>query len=158
MLVRGELDALLGWIGTQNLVDRSTVDPRTDPMVRTLFDPPAEAKRYYAKTKIYPINHCVVIRRSIVEQQPWVVQNIYAMFEAVKKRNAAALAGNVEPLYDTGLLDRQFEPALKTDVMPYGIKANRHVLETITRSVVEDGLAQRQVGLDELFAAETLDT
>ncbi len=41
--------------------------------------------------------------------------------------------------------------------MPYGIKANRHILETITRTNVEDGLAKRQVGLEELFSPNTLE-
>lgn len=159
MIVNGDLDALLGFLPERNLVDRSTVDPRTDPHVRYLFDPPsAEAKRYYEKTNIYPINHCVVIRRSIAEQHPWVVKELYDTFVRAKERNARELAGNLEPFYETGLLARDVAPVLRKDVMAYGIAATRHVLETITAAVVKDGLAQRRVGLDELFAAELLDT
>ena len=41
--------------------------------------------------------------------------------------------------------------------MPYGVKSAHQVLETITRFVHEDGLANRRVGLDELFSANTLE-
>jgi 4,5-dihydroxyphthalate decarboxylase len=157
MLIDGELDALSHWIDARNLVDRSVVDPRTSPNVRYLFDQAEEAKRYYAKTNIYPINHCMVVRRSIVERYPWVVLNLYALFEEVKTRNARALERTLEPHFDTALLGKDVAATLKTDVLPYGVKRSKHVLETITRSVVDDGLAKRQVGLDELFAPNTLD-
>ena len=157
MLIDGELDALSHWIDARNLVDRSHVDPRQSPNVRYLFDRAAEAKRYYAKTHIYPINHCVVVRRSIVEQYPWVVLNIYNMFDAVKTYNARTLDLALEPYYDAGLLSSELGPQLQTDLLPYGVKRSRHVLETITQSVVDDGLAQRRVGLDEIFAPNTLD-
>jgi 4,5-dihydroxyphthalate decarboxylase len=157
MLIDGEVDALSHWIDARNLVDRSHADPRTSPNVRFLFDRAAESKRYYAKTKIYPINHCVVVRRSIVEKNPWVVLNLYNMFEAVKKRNTSELDHALEPYFETGLLGRDAAPVVHADLLPYGIKRSRHVLETITQSVVDDVLAKRQPGLDEMFAPNTLD-
>ena len=157
MLIDGEVDALSYWIDARNLVDRSIVDPRTSPNVRYLFDRAGEAKRYYAKTNIYPINHCVVVRRSIVEKYPWVVLNLYNMFEAVKARNAHLLELALEPYFAAGLLAGDVGPAVRTDLLPYGVKRSRQVLETITKSVVDDGLAKRQVGLEELFAPNTLD-
>ena len=157
MLIDGELDALSHWIDARNLVDRSVVDPRKSPNVRYLFDQAAEAKRYYAKTNIYPINHCVVVRRSIVEKYPWVVLNLYSMFEAVKTRNARELDRALEPYFDAGLLGSDVAPTVHTDLLPYGVKRSRYVLETITKSVVDDGLAKRQIGLEELFAPNTLD-
>jgi 4,5-dihydroxyphthalate decarboxylase len=157
MLIDGELDALSHWIDARNLVDRSFVDPRKSPNVRYLFDQAAEAKRYYAKTNIYPINHCLVVRRSIVEKYPWVVLNLYNMFEAVKARNVHIIETNLEPYFESGLLARDVAPLLHTDLLPYGVKRSRHVLETITQAVVDDGLAKRRVGLDELFAPNTLD-
>jgi len=61
------------------------------------------------------------------------------------------------PYFESGLLDGDVAKTLHRDLMPYGVKANRHVLETITRSVFEDGLVKRQVGLEELFAPNTLE-
>jgi 4,5-dihydroxyphthalate decarboxylase len=41
--------------------------------------------------------------------------------------------------------------------MPYGLKAARPVLETVTQYVHEQGLCERRVGLEEIFAPTTLD-
>ena len=50
-------------------INRSTLDLRAHDKVRTLFpDPLAESARYYAKTGIYPVNHVVIMRRSLYEQ------------------------------------------------------------------------------------------
>ena len=157
MLIDGELDALEGWIDARNLVDRSSVDPRTSPNVRYLFDPATESKRYYEKTKIYPINHCLVVRRSIVKKYPWVVLNLYSMFEAAKASATGHLDAILAPYLESGLVGSDIVPKVHTDLMPYGVKRSRHVLETITRSVYEDGLAQRIVGLDEIFSPNTLE-
>jgi 4,5-dihydroxyphthalate decarboxylase len=157
MLVDGELDALIHFINQQNLVDRSTVDPMTSPNARMLFDPVAEAHRYFKKTNVYPINHGMVVRRSIVEQQPWVVLNIYDAFVRAKQRIAHQTHDDLEPYFDAGLFDATVAPALAIDPLPYGVKSSRHVLEMITQAVFDDGLAKRVVPLDELFAKNTLD-
>jgi 4,5-dihydroxyphthalate decarboxylase len=43
------------------------------------------------------------------------------------------------------------------DLWPYGIKANRHVLEAMVQFSYEQGLAERIIPLEELFARETFD-
>ena len=157
MLVDGELDAGR-WINAKNLIDRSSVDPLSSPKVRYLFtDPAAEAKRYFEKTNIYPINHMLVVRRSIVEKYPWVVLNLYSAFEEAKARSLQVRDANLVPYIESGLIDGKAVETLKTDLLPYGIKRSRHVLETITQSVVEDGLAQRRVALEELFSPNTME-
>src|SRR5260370_16564484 len=81
MLLAGELDATLLYLTDRNLVDRSRIDLSADKRVRPLFpDRAAEGRRYYAKTGIYPINHAVVVRRSLVEQHPWIALNLYSAF------------------------------------------------------------------------------
>ena len=99
----------------------------------------------------------MIVRRSIAERYPWVILNIFEAMQEAKDINAETLATSLQPYVDSGLLAPDAAAATKTDVMPYGIKRSRHVLETITRSVHEDGLAPRVVGLDELFARQTLD-
>lgn len=158
MLVAGKVDALMHYIAAQNLVDRSTVDPLTDKNVKHLFDPPSsEAHRYYQKTGIYPINHMMVVRRSIYEKHPWVVLNIFNAFRQAKEALMPELDMLLEPYYAVGTIDGAARKALHTDVMPYGVTSAKPVLETITRFVHEDGLTNRRVALDELFAKQTLD-
>ena len=43
------------------------------------------------------------------------------------------------------------------DYWPYGVEPNRTALEALMRYSCEQGLAQRSVPLDSLFAANTLD-
>ena len=67
MLIRGELDGSLHYLAENNLVDRSTVD--VSGVTRYLFpDPAAEGRRFFAKTGLFPINHTVVVRRSLLEK------------------------------------------------------------------------------------------
>jgi 4,5-dihydroxyphthalate decarboxylase len=47
---------------------------------------------------------------------------------------------------------------LGDDPYPYGIKANRAMLETIAGYSHEQGLTPRKINIEELFANELLDT
>jgi 4,5-dihydroxyphthalate decarboxylase len=44
------------------------------------------------------------------------------------------------------------------DFWPYGIQANRHTLEVMTRYSFDQGLAVRKLDVDELFAPATRST
>ena len=54
--------------------------------------PIAEGQRYFDKTGIFPINHGMVVRRSIYEQHPWVALNIFNAFRLAKERGRGAHA------------------------------------------------------------------
>jgi 4,5-dihydroxyphthalate decarboxylase len=158
MLVDGDLDALIHFSPGNNIIDRTTVDPLSSPMVRRLFDPPrAEAKRYYAKTGIYPINHCIVVRRSIAEKYPWVILNLYSAFREVKTRLDSELDRLLEPFVSTGLIDGPTIGTLHRDTMPYSINASKATLDALIDYLHTDGLIDRRVRMDELFAEQTLD-
>jgi len=158
MLVAGELDATLLYLTHNNLVDRSRIDLAADKRVRPLFpDRAAEGRRYYAKTGIYPINHTVVIRRTLVEKHPWIALNLYSAFAAARaevlRAGSAALASH----FETGVLGDDTRRALTSDPMAYGIKATRKVLETIADYVHAQGLTDRRVKFEELFAPVAMD-
>jgi 4,5-dihydroxyphthalate decarboxylase len=157
MLHAGELDASLNYFTVPNLVDRALTKP-ADDVVRRLFpDGAAEGRRYFAKTGIYPINHCVVVRRAIHERYPWVALNVFSAFAAAKASIEKKRDEILEPHLTTGILNGDGRKALATEPLPYGIRASRHVLETIAQYQHEQGLTNRAVGLDEIFAKSTLD-
>jgi 4,5-dihydroxyphthalate decarboxylase len=158
MLLAGELDASLLYLGERNLVDRSGVDLAHDPRVRPLFpDAVAEGARYFAKTGFFPINHGMVVRRSILEEHPWVALNLYKAFLAAKDLAAARTRELLDPYFRTGLLGLEARAAVAEDPYPYGVKANRKILEQIAHYSHEQGLTPRVIGLEEIFAASTLD-
>ena len=158
MLVSGELDATLLYLNNRNLVDRSTVDLESADFIEPLFrDRLAETTRYFKKTGIYPINHTVVIKRTLYEQHPWIALNLFHAFMAAKKEVERESAENLQSYFETGLVDAAGRDGLSEDPKAYGIRASRKVLETIARYVYEQGLSSRQVAVDELFASSTLD-
>jgi 4,5-dihydroxyphthalate decarboxylase len=158
MMVKGELDAVLHYLKERNLVDRSTIDLAANPGIKALFDDPAaEALRYYKKTGIYPINHCVVVRRSLLERHPWIALNLYAAFLSAKAEARRRMMDSLGHYLAAGLLTSEVRAALDADPMAYGLKAARHVIETLTQYVHEQGLSARRVGVEELFTPSTHD-
>jgi 4,5-dihydroxyphthalate decarboxylase len=158
MLLAGELDASLLYIADRNLVDRSGVDLTGNAAVRTLFpDPAAEGARYYQKTGLFPINHGMVVKRSLLEQHPWVAINLYKAMAEARDRVAARSRSLAGVYFDLGLLPQEKRSALAVDPFPYGVKGNLKVLETIAEYSHEQGLTPRVVKLDEVFAPSTLE-
>jgi 4,5-dihydroxyphthalate decarboxylase len=158
MLLSGELDASLLYLGERNLVDRSGVDLSGNPAIRPLFpDPAAEGVRYYQKTGIFPINHGVVVKRSLLEEHPWVAINLYKAFAEARDRVAARTRELSNVYFDLGVLPPSKRGAMSDDPYPYGVKANLKVLETIAEYSHEQGLTPRVVKLDEVFAPSTME-
>jgi len=99
-----------------------------------------------------------VVRRSLLERHPWIALNLYSAFVAAKEEIARYGQSHLQWYFETGLLDESVNRTLAdNDPLAYGFKASRAVLETIAQYVHEQGLSVRQVKLEELFAASTLD-
>lgn len=156
MLMNGELDGTLLYLSEKNLVDRSSAD--ISEVCHLLFeDPLAEAKRYYDKTGIYPINHAMVIKHDVHEKYPWAAVNIYHAFKAAKDEVDAVTRKTLEDYVACGLIDRTALQALHQSPKDYGIRSSRKVLETISEFVHKQGLTDRLVTIEELFAPSTLE-
>lgn len=158
MLVSGELDATLLYLNKRNLVDRSTIDIDQVAVVKPLFrDQQAEMRRFFAKTGIYPINHAVVIKRELYERHPWLALNLFHAFMAAKTEVERETLETIQSYFDTGLIDPAGRQGLLADPKAYGMKASRQVIETISQYVHEQGLTERRVAVEEMFAASTLE-
>jgi 4,5-dihydroxyphthalate decarboxylase len=159
MLLEGKLDGALRYLaGTDNLVDRSTVDLYRHPDFKTLFpDPHAEGVKFYRKTGIYPINHCMVIKREITDCHPWTVLNIFKAFVRANEMSEKARMEAVAYHLETGLLPPEARKALATPLIRHGIAANRKVLETTAQYSFEQGLTPRLMKLEELFAPSVME-
>lgn len=156
MLLDGDLDGTLLYLDKPNLVDRSTAD--ISGVCKLLFpDRTAESSRYYNKTGIYPINHAMVIKREVHEQYPWAAVNIYHAFMAAKAEVDRAAQKTMEDYTACGLIDPKANSMFSADPKAYGVRASRKVIETIAQFVHEQGLTDRQVKVEELFAPATME-
>jgi 4,5-dihydroxyphthalate decarboxylase len=159
MLAEGELDATLLYLRQTNIVDRSSIDLESLPQIKPLFaDATAESRRFFAKTGLFPINHAMVVRRPILDKNPWIAAEIFKLFVAARQKAVATAADVLQAFLLTGRVDPALPATLATDPMPYGIKGSRRELETVADWVVAQGLAARRVSLEELFAPAMLDT
>jgi len=158
MLLSGELDATLLYLTDNNLVDRSREDISTSTKIRRLFpDGIAEGQRYYKKTGLFPINHGMIVRRSIYEKDPWVALNLLNAFRLAKEGWLARVKEQTEAFWRLGLISAEDNKALTTDPFPYGVKSNQHTLETIAQYSNEQGLTPRVLKMEEIFAPSTLE-
>jgi 4,5-dihydroxyphthalate decarboxylase len=154
MIGDGEIDALV------TARAPSTFRKRPDAVKRLFPDYVAAEKAYYAKTRIFPIMHTVVIRRDVYEKHPWVAQSLHKALEASKAR-AMDLYGQTAamPAMLPWLVAHLEEArqVLGEDWWPYGLEPNRHVLDTFLRYHHEQGLSKRRLEPQDLFAKETLE-
>ena len=152
MLVAGEIDAVVGARMPLSFV-------RGDPRVQRLFpDYKAAEREYFRRTRHFPIMHCVVLRRRLYEEHPWVAANLMKALEA-SKRLALELAYDYNALrYTLPWLIPDLEDTMREmgpDPWPYGIAANQATLEAMCQYAQEQGLTARRVAVDELFAPNT---
>jgi 4,5-dihydroxyphthalate decarboxylase len=143
-----------------NTLDRSSriVGKNDWSKIRPLFpDRMMEGERFFKKHGFLPVNHTYIIRGDIYRKYPWVAFNLYSGFvkakalahEKLLERIPSALFFGVEYITKTRQL-------IGDDPFPYGIKANRTMLDTITSYSHEQGLTPRQMKPEELFAEQTL--
>jgi 4,5-dihydroxyphthalate decarboxylase len=122
MLLDGELDAVLG-------------ETSSDPRLKPLFpDPAAEALRWYAKHRIVPINHLVVVTGNLARERPDIVRELYDLFKQSKART---------------------EQSTGPDPVPFGVEANLRSLELIMAYADQQQLIPRRFSVDELFGPLT---
>jgi 4,5-dihydroxyphthalate decarboxylase len=155
MLADGELDAVYATRMP------STFHSRPNDVRRLFEDYVTVEQDYYSKTGIFPIMHTVVIRREVYEQNSWIAVSLYKAFSAAKNRVYA-------DLYELAALKTMLpwqvahvadvRRRLGDDWWPYGLDANRRVLETFLRYHHAQGLSHRCLTPEELFAPETLET
>lgn len=154
MLEAGELDGMIG-------ARAPSCFRRGAPNVARLFaDFRAVEQDYFRRTNIFPIMHVIGIRKSLVDQHPWLPVNVLKAFMKAKELCWYEL-GQIGHLFTSlpwGVAE--FDATKKLmgdDYWSYGIGHNRHVLEAFARYHHEQGLSARQVKIEELFPAATFE-
>ena len=152
MLADGAIDAL------HTARKPSTFDGRR---VKRLFPNYVEVERaYWRDTGIFPIMHVIAIRREVYEANRWIAMNLFQAFREAQKlcydglRETAALKGML-PWFNAHV--EETFATMGDDFWPYGLEKNRKALETFLRYHHEGGLSPRVLGVEEMFAPETLE-
>lgn len=151
MLAAGELDAIIS-------PDVARGIREGDPRIGRLFPDYKEVeKQYYKDSGIFPIMHVTTIRQSIVDQHPWVIDSLMDAFEKAKQIAYKRLVNpRVVPLawYQTAWEEER--ALLGQDPWEYGLsEVNRKNLELLIGYVHQQGLTERRITIEELFASST---
>lgn len=148
LLAAGELD---GYVGPRA--------PRSQNMRRLFPDFEAVETDYFRRTGVYPIMHCVAIRRELYEREPWVAQSLFKAFCAAKDVALSEMdhTSSLQTMlpWMHAMLERAKE-LLGPDIYPYGLEPNRATLETLGRYCLEQHLVREQRPIEQLFAPNTL--
>lgn len=151
-LAAGEIDALF----TAHVPSSYYESPDVD---RLFPDYKAAELDYFRRTGIFPIMHVIVIRRSILEDHPWLASSLYKAFEQARATAYADLkyrsALMVMLPWLSDHVDETVE-ALGDDYWSYGVEENRHTLDTFLRYSHSQGLSKRRFAPEDLFAESTL--
>jgi 4,5-dihydroxyphthalate decarboxylase len=132
-----------------------------DRRVRRLYrDYRSAETAYYRRTGYFPIMHLIVIRRDVYEAEPWVATSLFRAFCEAKAAAYQRIRFSGTSSAMVPWLAGEFEEAralFGAPYWPYGVARNRAELETMNRYAYEQGIAIRELSVDELFAPETLD-
>jgi len=120
MLLDGELDAAI----------YGAAMPKDARLKSVVADPDGEARVWYAKHHLVPVNHMVVVTDELARANPDAVAELYRLLEASKK--AAGPSGPI-------------------DAAPFGKEANRPCLELLISYAVQQQQIPRALSVDELW-------
>jgi 4,5-dihydroxyphthalate decarboxylase len=145
MLARGELAAAIG------------AGPVESPDVLPLFVHPREAEAaWYRKTGIYPVNHTVVVKDSLLQSDPTLAPRLFGAFKDAKAVFMKQLdSGATLPPDAQAIAQRR--SIVGDDPLPYGVEKNRKALEAIIQFARDQKILPRAVTAEEMFPRNTLD-
>jgi 4,5-dihydroxyphthalate decarboxylase len=155
MLRDGELDALFTARAPSSFL-------QGEKHIARLFPNTREAEMaYYKKTGLFPIMHLVGIRRTLAEQYPWMAASVYKAFCEAKALAMVDLCDVNALMVTLPWLEAETKETMAVmgqDFWRYGAHENVRDIEALLQYSHEQGLTQRKVGFNELFAPSTVDT
>jgi 4,5-dihydroxyphthalate decarboxylase len=142
LLLAGELDAVVN-AGIENdaVVPLLPEDATWDSLRETGF---------------VPINHLIVVRDELLAAHPGLATAVFEAFAAAKRPYLERLRRGEGDAKQDRLLRRAMEITGGADPMPYGVEANRAVLEKLMDNAIKQGILTKPATLEDVFVPETL--
>jgi 4,5-dihydroxyphthalate decarboxylase len=158
LLLAGDIDGLLAPKPPQAFLAGNP------DITRVIPDFEAAEIEWHRQTGFFPIMHLLAIRKTLVDDNPWLPKAIFDASVAARdiavKRLESIWLGNSNRL-SLPWLNASMERTLDTlgaDYWSYGFAANRKELAAICRYSVEQHLAPTLVAPEDLFHGTVLDT
>ena len=152
MLEVGELDGIIS-------PRIPSCQMRGAPHVGWLFpDTRAAAADYFQRTGIFPIMHLLGVRKSLVEQQPWLPAALLKAFTKAKAAAMLQLSDTSATKVSLPFVEEQLLAARRMmgdDFWSYGVDPNRHVLKAFLGHHRSQGLSEREISIEDLFHPTT---
>ncbi len=149
-LIDGRIDALIA--------PRAPSSFSTGQSVRLFRNLREVEHAYFAKTHIFPIMHVVGIRASLVEQHPWLASSVFKAFNQAKDHALRELSEVGALKTSLPWLTSEYDDtvaAMGRDFWQYGVPGNRPALEAFLRYHHQQGLSQKLMRVEDLFASAT---
>jgi 4,5-dihydroxyphthalate decarboxylase len=131
--------------------------------IRRLFpDPTDEEKRYFRETGIFPIMHCVVIKREAYERNRWIARNLFEAFDEAKNRGLQRIAEVGQshtpiPWVHSHMASTQQLLFPDGNCWPYGVEPNLNTISQFLSYCHEQGICRRLLSPEDIFVPELLD-
>ena len=135
--------------------------PNRHPDIGFLFPDYGEREReYFKRTRCFPIMHTLLIRNSVLEQNPWVARSLYDAWEASKRKLYAQQ--DWDRIHMTSLWYRALweeeRAAAGEDIYVWGFAKTRHEVDVMLRYAHGQGVTPRKYQPEEMFWPSMLDT
>jgi 4,5-dihydroxyphthalate decarboxylase len=153
LLFDGDVDAILGALDHRRVL--------AGPARRLLPDTRQVEADYYRRTGAFPIMHMLGLRRDVYAAEPDLVRRLFGLYERAKQAGQHRLARTSALAVSLPWLEHHLvetRAVFGGDAFTYGLRANRRALQLLTQYAHEQGLTDRPVAPEDLFAPETLDT
>lgn len=148
LLVAGEIDALVQ-------PDLPEAWLRGEGTLAPLFaDPEREERAYFRETRMFPIMHPLVIKKGVLERDPWVATSLYDAFATSKRLHDE----HVMQPHRTSLVWSRREEERRffgRDPFAQGLRENRHDVASLIELAAEQGMLHAPLGVDDLFTEST---
>jgi len=153
MLEEGELDAIFMPHPPKSVM-------RGSKKVTRLFrDARQEELKYYRKNGFYPIMHVIALKQELIETEAWFAKAVMDLFEEAKKVYSQYYD---DPNWSQLAWGRHFyeeqRELLGEDIWPSGVTRNRANLERFIAYSLDQGLIDKKMEVDHLFADSVLNT
>ncbi len=149
LLSSGKLDAVIGTTLPNSIKTNNRI-VRLFPNFREI------EKEYFKRTKVFPVMHLVVIKKTIYDRYPFIGKSLFDAFcdskniALTRMKNLAALRYMLPWLPDD--LD-EIEDIFGGDPWPYGVHENQHCLDTLINYMCEQGIIRNRVSVKDLFVS-----